>query len=159
MSITRRFAKLMITLWLFLSVLAPACAEEPAVHFSTDNRLNILIVADTQDIENPQQAMLSLLNASLDTAKPDLVIFLGDMIHGRVIRGEENVRKAIDAVVSPVVERNIPFALVFAASRLVTRDFPTPPLPLTTPITCFTEDSLFRSTLKFGFGGSGIFLP
>ena len=113
MSITRRFAKMMITLWLFLSVLAPACAEEPAVRFSADNRLNILIVADTQDIENPQQAMLSLLNASLDTARPDLVIFLGDMIHGRSIRGEENVRKAIDAVVSPVAERNIPFALVF----------------------------------------------
>ena len=113
MNTTRRFAKLIITLWLFLSVLAPACAEEPAVQFSADNRLNILIVADTQDIENPQQAMLSLLNASLDTAKPDLVVFLGDMIHGRVIRGEENVRKAIDAVVSPVVERNIPFALVF----------------------------------------------
>ena len=57
MNTTRRFAKLMITLWLFLSVLAPACAEEPAVQFSADNRLNILIVADTQDIENPQQAI------------------------------------------------------------------------------------------------------
>ena len=113
MKTARRFAKMMITLLLFLSILVPAWAEEPAVQFESNNELKILIIADTQDIENRQQAMLSLVNASLDTAKPDLVVFLGDMIHGRAIRGEENVRKAIDAVVSPVVERGIPFALAF----------------------------------------------
>ena len=31
-----------------------------------------------------------------------------------------------------------PFLAVFAANREVTRDFPTPPLPETMPITCFT---------------------
>ncbi len=81
--------------------------------FFSDYPLRILIVADPQDIDTPQPAMLSLLNASLDAAKPDLVVFLGDMIHGRDLRGEEKVRKAIDAVVSPVVARGIPFALVF----------------------------------------------
>ena len=46
---------------------------------SSDHPLHILIVADPQDIDTPQPAMLSLLNASLDAAKPDLVVFLGDM--------------------------------------------------------------------------------
>ena len=78
-----------------------------------DHPLNILIIADPQDIDTPQPAMLSLMNASIDAAQPDLVVFLGDMIHGRDLRGEEKVRKAIDAVVHPVVERGIPFALVF----------------------------------------------
>jgi len=73
----------------------------------------ILIIADPQDIDTPQPAMLSLMNASLEAAQPDLVVFLGDMIHGRDLRGEDRVRNAIDAVVSPVVERGIPFALVF----------------------------------------------
>ncbi|QTE74051.1 metallophosphoesterase [Clostridiales bacterium FE2010] len=75
--------------------------------------LRILIVADPQDIDTPQPAMLSLLNASLDAAEPDLVVFLGDMIHGRDLRGEDRVKKAIDAAISPVIERGIPFALVF----------------------------------------------
>ncbi|QUC66355.1 metallophosphoesterase [Aristaeella hokkaidonensis] len=53
------------------------------------------------------------MNASLDVAELDLVVFLGDMIHSRDLRGEAKVRKAIDAAASPVVEREIPFALVF----------------------------------------------
>ena len=83
------------------------------VSFFLDKPFRVLIIADPQDIDTPQPAMLSLMNASLDAAQPDLVVFLGDMIHGRDLRGEDRVRKAIDAAVSPVVERGIPFALVF----------------------------------------------
>ena len=88
-------------------------AEDAGFSLSPDHPLRILIIADPQDIDTPQPAMLSLMNASLDAAEPDLVVFLGDMIHGRDLRGEDRVRKAIDAAVSPVVERGIPFALVF----------------------------------------------
>ena len=98
---------------LLTSVFCAVSAEEPVFSLSIDHPLRILIIADPQDIDTPQHAMLSLLNASLDAAEPDLVVFLGDMIHGRDLRGEDRVRKAIDAAVSPVVERGIPFALVF----------------------------------------------
>ena len=98
---------------LLTSVFCAVSAEDAGFSLSSDQPLRILIIADPQDIDTPQPAMLSLLNASLDAARPDLVVFLGDMIHGRDLRGEEKVRKAIDAVVSPVVERGIPFALVF----------------------------------------------
>ena len=57
--------------------------------------------------------MLTLLNESLDYSKPDLVVFLGDMIHGPSLRGKDNVELAIDAVLQPVTQRNIPFAIVF----------------------------------------------
>ena len=98
---------------LLLSAFVIAWAENAELSMSSDHTFRILIVADPQDIDTPQPAMLSLLNASLDAAKPDLVVFLGDMIHGRDLRGEDRVRKAIDAVVSPVVSRGIPFTLVF----------------------------------------------
>ena len=97
----------------FTSVFCIASAESTAFSLSSDHPLRILIIADPQDIDTPQPAMLSLLNASLDAAEPDLVVFLGDMIHGRDLNGEDRVRKSIDAVVSPVIERGIPFALVF----------------------------------------------
>ena len=74
----------------------------------------ILILADPQDTDHPQQAMLDLLNASLDTAKPDLVVFLGDMIHSPSIGDDlEATKAAIDAIVQPVVERGLEFTVVF----------------------------------------------
>ena len=111
----RRISSILLTLiLLFCCVCCTAFAENAgAFSLSSDHPFRILIIADPQDIDTPQPAMLSLLNASLDAAKPDLVVFLGDMIHGRDLRGEDRVRKAIDAVVSPVVSRGIPFTLVF----------------------------------------------
>ena len=108
-------AIILIVIILLSSVFNMALAENVSetVPFSLDNPFRILIIADPQDIDTPQPAMLSLLNASLDAAQPDLVVFLGDMIHGRDLRGEDRVKKAIDAAVSPVVEQGIPFALVF----------------------------------------------
>ena len=109
-----RFTRVIILALAFVFALEIVFAESwSSLSFDENRQFKILIVADTQDIENPQQAMLSLLNASLDTAQPDLVVFLGDMIHGPSVKGTDNVRKAIDAVVSPVVERQIPFALAF----------------------------------------------
>lgn len=114
MKTIRKYARAMACIMaILLAVMNFACAENGAVRFSEDGQLKILIVADTQDTENPQEAMLRLLNASLDTAEPDLVIFLGDMIHGPSVSGMDNVRKAIDAIVSPAAERKIPFAVVF----------------------------------------------
>ena len=99
---------------LLTSVFCTVSAENAATFsIPTNHPFRILIIADPQDTDTPQPAMLSLMNASLDAAEPDLVVFLGDMIHGRDLRGEDRVRKAIDAAVSPVVERGIPFALVF----------------------------------------------
>ena len=107
-------AIILIIIILLTSIFDMVSAEDTFEKFpSLEHPLRILIIADPQDIDTPQPAMLSLLNASLDAAQPDLVVFLGDMIHGRDLSGEDRVRKAIDAAVSPVVERGIPFALVF----------------------------------------------
>ena len=112
-----RIMALMIVMVLIsiCGTITQSSAEENSniIGFGENQQLKILIVADTQDTENPQEAMLTLLNTSLDTAKPDLVVLLGDMIHGPSVHGIDNVKKAIDAIVTPIVERKIPFALVF----------------------------------------------
>ena len=102
-----------VALLLLCMICMLTLAEIEGISYEYSDEVKILIIADPQDIDTPQPAMLSLMNASLDAAEPDLVVFLGDMIHGRDLRGEDRVRQAIDAVVSPVVERGIPFALVF----------------------------------------------
>ncbi len=88
-------------------------ASEGELRFDENGEFKILIIADPQDIALPQKGMLALINASLDEAKPDLVVFLGDVIHGPAILTENGARKAIDNIVSPVAERGIPFAVVF----------------------------------------------
>jgi len=101
----------LFALLLCASLSAPLNAEQ--LRF-TDGEFEILILADPQDTDHPQQAMLDLLNASLDNSDPDLVVFLGDMIHAPSIGDDfEATKAAIDAIVEPVVERGLQFAVVF----------------------------------------------
>ena len=86
----------------------------PALQFDENGEFKILIVADTQDIDKPQKETIALLEAELDAAQPDLVVFLGDQIHGPSIgKSVERTQKALDAFLQPVAERGLNFALVF----------------------------------------------
>ncbi|MBP5222006.1 MAG: metallophosphoesterase [Lachnospiraceae bacterium] len=88
--------------------------EGQALHCREDGSFHILVIADTQDLDKPQKLTTELLNAELDAADADLVIFLGDMIFGPHLgRDQKKVEAAIRAVIDPVAERNIPFAIVF----------------------------------------------
>lgn len=96
----KRQILLVLTVMVSLLLSLSALTESDLAFSSTEDPVfRILIIADPQDTDHPQQAMLNLLQKSLDTAQPDLVVFLGDMIHGPSIHGEENVKKAIDAIV------------------------------------------------------------
>ena len=61
---------------------ARAAQADGQLQFDENGEFRILIVADTQDIDKPQKETLALLEAELDAAQPDLVVFLGDQIHG-----------------------------------------------------------------------------
>ena len=102
---------------LLLAALFPmalASDSAPALQFDENGAFRILIVADTQDIDKPQKETITLLEAELDAAQPDLVVFLGDQIHGPSIgRSAERTQKALDAILQPVAERGLQFAVVF----------------------------------------------
>lgn len=90
-----------------------AAEDEPRLQFDENGEFRILIVADTQDTANPQEATIRLLNAELDAADADLVVFTGDQVHGPSVRTTKAMEKALDAILAPVAERGIPFAAVF----------------------------------------------
>lgn len=104
---------------MLLSLLAPALlttgvrAESGQLCFQPNGEFKILIVADTQDAVKPQKETLLMLERSLDTAKPDLVVLLGDIIHGNDIKTEKSAKAAIDAIIAPIEQRKLPFAIVF----------------------------------------------
>ena len=80
-----------------------------------DNRFRILMIADTQEGKKVSADTLKLINASLDEAKPDMVVFSGDQIWGRRnFKGNANeVERVLRELTEPVSKRNIPFAVCF----------------------------------------------
>lgn len=111
-----------MSVFLFLVLLfnaAPVWAadrEGTTLKFNADGNFRILIIADTQDTLHPRQETLDLMNAALDEAKPDLVVFTGDNIHGpdwKMKKSKNRTRKAIEQIMEPVVSRNVPYCVVF----------------------------------------------
>ena len=84
------------------------------MHARKDGSYRILLIADTQDTDEPQQLTLDLLNAELDHADVDLIILLGDVIYGPSVGADKaKAEAAIRAIVEPIAEKRIPFLVCF----------------------------------------------
>ncbi len=99
---------------------APAAfAEgETRLQFPKNGRLKIAVFSDVQSTQFVSGTMTDCLSKILDDEAPDLVVFLGDQIEGQspyIHMGDNkaHVKKVIDGVLAPVVDRSIPFAVVF----------------------------------------------
>ncbi|MBR0536815.1 MAG: metallophosphoesterase family protein [Clostridia bacterium] len=97
---------------MLLSVLPAAAAEtaDTTLRFNGDGTFKIMLFADPQDDEDLEETTTALMCEALDKYQPDLVVYLGD---NTVANGYDNQYKAIEAVTKPVVDRGIPYALVF----------------------------------------------
>lgn len=130
----KRIIALVMALSLLAAVMAPMASAAPVsaaeqadpLQFHQDGTFKIMMISDTQDTDKADQRMLNFINASLDQEKPDLVVFTGDNIEGDWIGSTvEKVRTAIDRIVQPLVQRDIPFAVIFGnhdgESRVATK--------------------------------------
>lgn len=106
-------------LCLMLGLVLPGRAQ-PAdgLHFSESGKLKIAVFSDVQTTQNVPRNLLDDLCVILDEEQPDLVIYLGNQVEGKhpwihFGDNEAHVKQVIDRVLVPVVDRNIPFALVF----------------------------------------------
>lgn len=98
MKACRKIAALALCAVLLVSLMPIVSQADaaPALQFDENGEFKILIVADTQDIDKPQKETIALLEAELDAAQPDLVVFLGDQIHGPSIgKSVERTQKAL----------------------------------------------------------------
>lgn len=87
--------------------------------FNKDGKFKILLFGDIHETgdfrTNPKfKDMRKLMNAALDEYKPDLCVLLGDNCDDDVLAqsGEEEFRKMLIAVCEPIINRNIPYALI-----------------------------------------------
>ena len=108
-----------VTLCLALGLTLPAKAQAAdKLRFPEDGKLKIAVFADVQTTQNVPRNLLDDLCVILDEEQPDLVVYLGDQVEGKhpwihLGNNEAHVKQVIDRVLAPVVERDIPFAVVF----------------------------------------------
>jgi hypothetical protein len=81
--------------------------DQEALKFNSNGKFKIAQFTDIHfNIHAPESLpALELIAFILDTEKPDLVVFSGDIVTSR------NESKAWDMIFNPVVKRNIPFAV------------------------------------------------
>ncbi len=120
---------------MFIALPFSGAAEAPALTFRADGTFTVLHITDTQDDQHPAKDMLNLLRRAVDTAKPDLIVFTGDLVEDtrygdtsdgypgegvvvKDIRGDIdaaktrlNVETAVDAVFSVLEEAGVPYAI------------------------------------------------
>lgn len=93
-----------------------------------NGKFRIMQVSDAQDLQFVRPTMIRMLNAAYDSLSPDLIVLTGDNILGNhlcdarigtrlVIHDKEGeaaaMKTAIDKLVAPIEERNIPFAMIY----------------------------------------------
>ena len=82
-----------------------------------DGKFRIMQIADVQEDYPVNPDTIRLITAAVEREKPDLVVFTGDQIQGYSPCYKDNtyekVKKVIDAFVSPIAERGIPFTFTF----------------------------------------------
>lgn len=82
--------------------------------FNEDGNFRIMHITDTHFTDFPFAESIAFIERALDDYSPDLVIFGGDNIKGWFDTSMQlGTKAAIDQLVAPVVERNIPFSFVY----------------------------------------------
>ncbi len=105
---------LAIVMLMSCSVLAFAGnSKNGNLQFDENGQFKFLIFADTQDGYPHEKDFINYYNQALDKVQPDLVIFLGDIVMSAKDGSEDGYWKGYDELLNPLVERNIPFTLVF----------------------------------------------
>lgn len=130
----------------FNQITAPASASGPdderpvsisarlgRLQFHRSGKFRVLQLADIQDGPKVSKDTIRLIEASLDAARPDVVIFTGNQIagyddayrdtfrkrqweptrRGKIERTRAKVRAGISAFLQPLIDRGIPFAVTY----------------------------------------------
>lgn len=98
-----------------------ALAEESAtadLRFGADGTFTILLFADLQDTQFITKQIISGEKSVLADTSADLIVLLGDQMDGanpimHLGNGEQNCLKTLKALLEPIAESGIPFAVVF----------------------------------------------
>ena len=112
----KRIVSVLICVLILALSFSPACfaANKKELKFNSDGKFRIMMISDAHFTDQVYPEVINFLNIVLDEYKPDFVVFNGDNVTGGWFMSTPlSVRYAIDQLVSPVANRNIPFTAVF----------------------------------------------
>lgn len=98
-----------------------ALAEEASatdLRFGSDGTFTILIFSDLQDIQFVTRQIVAGEKSVLADTSADLIVLLGDQMDGanpimHIGNGDQNCLKTLKALMEPIADSGIPFAVVF----------------------------------------------
>lgn len=118
-SALRKVTAFIMTVIIAVGVLSPmafACKNEESVtmNFKEDGTFRIMQMTDTHTTDQMYPEVTAFMEKVLDDYKPDLVVFTGDNVTGGwCLSTPLSVKTAIDKLVAPLDERDIPFTVVY----------------------------------------------
>ena len=93
---------------------AASAKSEAKLQFNEDGKFRIMHITDTHFTDFPFAESIAFIEKALDDYKPDLVVLGGDNIKGWFDTSMQlGVKAAIDQLVAPFEERDIPFTFVY----------------------------------------------
>lgn len=83
-----------------------------------NSKFRIMQITDIQDSVFTSQDTINLIDAALDYAKPDLVIFTGDQfkaygVTAHIGNRAKNAEKTISNILAPLIKRKVPFIYTY----------------------------------------------
>ncbi len=117
--IMKKFKKILsvvlAVIFIFGSVSVISFAKDkPVLKFGEDGKFRIMHITDTHYTDFPFEESVAFIGKALDDYQPDLVVFGGHNIKGWFSTSMQlGVKAAIDKLVAPLDERNIPFTFVY----------------------------------------------
>ena len=116
----KKFKKVLSVIFAVIIVIGSLCPaafakkSEPELKFGDDGKFRIMHITDTHYTDFPFEESIAFIGKALDDYQPDLVVFGGDNIKGWFDTSMQlGVKSAIDQLVAPLEERNVPFTFVY----------------------------------------------
>lgn len=112
----KKILSAIISAVIILMSLCPAVFADGKIElkFGDDGNFRIMHITDTHFTDFPFEESVAFIEKALDDYKPDLVILGGDNIKGWFDTSVQlGVKSAIDKLIAPLEERNIPFSFIY----------------------------------------------
>ena len=115
----KNFKKILSVIFVMIFIVGCVCPaasakSETELQFNEDGKFRIMHITDTHFTDFPFAESIAFIEKALDDYKPDLVVLGGDNIKGWFDTSMQlGVKAAIDQLVAPFEERDIPFTFVY----------------------------------------------
>ena len=91
-----------------------SASESSSLEFNESGKFRIMLVNDTHDDATTDKRLIKGLKAAIESEKPDLIVFNGDIFYERFFNPtKETLFESMHGIFQVVENAKVPFALTF----------------------------------------------